>query len=329
MKKLLQLPFSVWSILLVFAFVLGACSGGTNPAPGGAAAAPGGESAAPSTAKTKTFVAANGPVEVPDNPQRIVSLAPNYAGYLLALGITPVGVPEFTLGNPYLQNKLEGVVNLGASAATEPTVEQVLELKPDLIVGLTAVKNTEQLQKIAPVVTFDTTKNNKELLLELGKLTKREKQAEAWLDQWERKIKGLKPQIEAVAKGRTFTILYPSAKGVYMFREGYGRGTEILYGDFGVAMPEAAKRVFEPGKGFSIISLESLPDLAGDIIFTAPWLGDAAGASVVYDSPIWKSLPAVKEGRAYHVDYDIFTFSDPYSWEGQLTIITDKLLSGR
>ncbi|MDF2660585.1 MAG: iron(3+)-hydroxamate-binding protein fhuD [Paenibacillus sp.] len=321
MKKLLQRYFLYGMTLLAIGCMLSACSGGAEP---------GNKNAdEPAAAKTKTFIAANGAVEVPANPLRIVALAPNYAGYLLALGITPIGVPEFTLGNPYLKTKLGGVANLGANGATEPTIEQVLELKPDLIIGLTAVKNTEQLQKIAPVVTFESTKNNKELMLDLGKLTNREQQAQAWLAQWEKNISRYKPQIEAIAKGRTFSILYPSAKGIYMFREGYGRGTEILYGDFGVAMPEAAKRTFEPGKGFSLVSLESLPDLAGDFIFASPWLGDAAGAGTVYDSPIWKGLPAVREGRVFHVDYDIFTFSDPYSWEGQLGIILDKLLPGR
>jgi iron complex transport system substrate-binding protein len=276
--------------------------------------------------KTHIFSAANGAVEVPENPRRIVVLAPNYAGHLLALGIVPVGIPEFTFGNPYLKGKLEGVANLGSSAPTEPDVEQVLQLKPDLIIALTVIKNLEQLKKIAPVVTFESTKNNKELLLDLGKLINREDQARAWLGRWEQQINRYKSQIEAVAQGRTFSIMYPSEKGIYMFREGYGRGTEILYGDFGLPMPAKAAQTFEPGKGFSLISLESLPDLVGDVIFVSPWLGNAAGAETVYNSPIWKGLPAVKEGRVYHVDYDIFTFSDPFSWEGQLAIILDKLL---
>jgi len=278
---------------------------------------------------TMTFEAANGQIEVPVNPERIVTLAPNYAGYLLALGITPVGVPEFTLGNPYLQEQLKDVANLGANAALEPTVEQVLELKPDLIIGLTALKNVEQLAKIAPVVTFDATKNNREVLQELGKLTHREQQAKDWLAQWDEKIAQWKPQVEAAAKDRTFSIMYPSDKGVYIFKEGYGRGTEILYGDFGLKMPDKAAQAFEEGKGFYIASLESLPDLAGDYIFYAPWLGDQAKAATVYDTSVWKGLPAVKDGHAFDVDYNIFTFSDPFSWEGQLDIILDHLLPNR
>ncbi len=356
----------VWTALLAVVLIVGACSNKAEPdgadraapsaatsdaasANGAAAGADktdaaatnaGGTDASTNTTaadaaktgaepQTQMFEAANGAVEVPVNPQRIVTLAPNYAGYLLALGITPVGVPEFTLGNPYLKSGLEGVANLGANAALEPDVEQVLELKPDLIIALTAVKNLEQLAKIAPIVTFETTKNNKEVLLDLGRLTNREEQARAWLDQWERKIDGLKPQIEAVAQGRTFSIMYPSAKGVYIFREGYGRGTEILYDDFGLSMPAKAEQAFEAGKGFSVVSLESLPELAGDFIFTAPWLGDATGADTVYGSAVWKGLPAVKEGRAFAVDYNIFTFSDPFSWEGQLEIILDQLLPDR
>ncbi|MFC4599863.1 ABC transporter substrate-binding protein [Cohnella hongkongensis] len=326
--------------VIVLLLLVAACGNGADPAnsasggasPGLAEQTPesGGE-AAPSApeaeAGLRTFTAANGTVEVPERPERIVALAPNYAGYLLALGVTPVGVPNFTLGNPYLTDKLKQAVDLGENAPTEPSIEQVLELKPDLIVAIHVLKNLELLEKVAPIVTFESTMNNRELLLALGTLTRREDEAKAWLQGWDEQIAALKPEIEAAVQGRTVSVMYPSAKGIYLFRQGYGRGTEILYGDFGLSMPEKAAQSFEEGKGFFLASLESLPELAGDIIFSAPWLGDSAGADTVYDSPIWKNLPAVKSGYAYQVDYDIFTFSDPFSWQGQLDIIADKLLN--
>ncbi|WP_168121854.1 ABC transporter substrate-binding protein [Paenibacillus sp. HB172176] len=328
MKKRWRIYGLLLMALMTAILVLGACSNDTEPAETSGGVAPTADTSILDP-QTKTFEAANGSIEVPADPQRIVTLAPNYAGYLLALGVTPVGVPEFTLGNPYLKDGLEGVANLGANAALEPSIEQVLALKPDLIIALTVVKNVDELEKIAPVVTFDATEDNKKVLVDLGKLTNREAQASAWLEQWNNKINAIKPQVEAAVKDRTFSIMYPSAKGVYIFREGYGRGTEILYGDFGLKMPDKAAQTFEEGKGFSLVSLESMPELAGDYIITAPWLGDAAGADTVYDSSIWKGLPAVKEGRAFTVDYNIFTFSDPYSWEGQLDIILDHLLPDR
>ncbi|MBO9607403.1 MAG: ABC transporter substrate-binding protein [Paenibacillaceae bacterium] len=328
--------YGIWlSIALIMTLLLGACgnrteqNGAASSSPGAAATASPtaqpGASAQPAAGATRSFTAANGTVQVPAQPKRIVALAPNYAGYLLALGVTPVAVPAFTLGNPYLTDKLKEVTNLGDNAPTEPSLEKVLALNPDLIVAIDVLKNREQLEKIAPVVTFEATKNNRELLLALGTLTNREEQAKSWLKSWDDRIAKLKPQVQAAAAGKTISVMYPSAKGIYMFREGYGRGTEILYGDFGLKMPEQAAQTFEAGKGFSLVSLESLPQLAGDIIFSAPWLGDMAGANTVYDSAVWKGLPAVKEGRSYQVDYNIFTFSDPYSWEGQLKIIVDKL----
>ncbi|MDF2726008.1 MAG: iron(3+)-hydroxamate-binding protein fhuD [Paenibacillus sp.] len=335
-KKVMHSYGWVWVVLMLLVLVLGACGKQPEPEKAASPAAASNTDAGKQTntpasnaPTTKMFKAANGTIEVPDKPQRIVTLAPNYAGYLLTLGVAPLGVPEFTLGNPYLKGKLDNVVNLGANAAIEPALEQVLALKPDLIIGLTALKNVEQLSKIAPVVTFEATKNYKEVLTDLGKLTNKETQAKAWLDQWDAKMKRLKPQVDAVVKGKSFSIMYPSAKGIYLFREGYGRGTEILYGEFGLKMPEKAAQTFKEGQGFSVVSTENLPELAGDFIITAPWLGDAAGAGTVYDSPIWKGLPAVKSGQAYNVDYNIFTFSDPFSWQGQLTIILDQLLPNR
>ncbi len=313
-NRLVQKPTSVLmlsALLLMLLWLGSACSNG----------------AAPNASETRSFTAENGEVDVPVKPERIVLLAPNYAGYLLALGITPIAVPEFTLGNPYLQDELADVENLGATAAIEPSVEQIAALEPDLIIGLTALKNTEQLEKVAPVVLFAPTKNNREVLRDLGVLTQREEEAGKWLEQWDAKIDGYKDEVEAAANGKTFSIMYPSDKGVYMFREGYGRGTEILYGDFGLNMPERAEKAFEEGQGFVLLSLEVLPEMAGDYIFYAPWLGNAEGASAVFESEMWKGLPAVAEDRAFPVDYNIFTFSDPYSWEGQLEILMGLLLA--
>jgi iron complex transport system substrate-binding protein len=165
-------------------------------------------------------------------------------------------------------------------------------------------------------------------MLELGKLTNREDAAKAWVTNWEAQISEWKPKVEAAVGDRTVSILNPYAKGLYVFGHNYGRGGEILYGEFGLKAPTKAQaEAIDSGTGFASISMEVLPEYAGDIIFTSPWSGDTSDSEVVYSNTLWENLPAVKEGHVFQLDNTSDTYNDPITLEGQLKFITDSLLS--
>lgn len=71
----------------------------------------------------------------PENPKRIVVLAPSYVGGLLHLGVKPVGVPASTDQTPILKDRIKGIEKV-----SEDNVEQVAKLKPDLIITYNADK---------------------------------------------------------------------------------------------------------------------------------------------------------------------------------------------
>lgn len=337
-KKLL-LPLVV---LVIFATLLAACGGNSNTGAqndGGATTseptaavaptiAPAEEAGTPADdSETVTFKAANGDIEVPRNPQRIVDGTAFYTGFFLALGITPVGVPEGVLNSPYLKDKLAGAQSLG----NDPTPENVLALNPDLIVVFSGTEGIEQLEKIAPVVTINYgSKNYKEQLIEFGKLTNKEAEAQAWIQQWEAEINELKPKVQEAVGDKTVSILNPYEKGLYVFGHNYGRGGEIIYSEFGLKAPEEAqKKVIDSGTGWAAISMETLPQYAGDIIFTSPWSGDTADPKVVYENAVWLGLPAVKAGNVFQLDPTADTFNDPVTMQAQLQFIADSLLSAK
>lgn len=332
-RSLVLLVFS-----LVMALLLAACGQANNSGGGSGAAAnapapeasatPAATSAAAGTsddAEMVTFQDGAGEVQVPKNPHRIVDTTAFYTGYLLALGVKPVGVMEGAKASPYLADMLEGAEALG----NDVTPENILSLDPDLIIVYTGTEGVDKLKEIAPVVQIQYgAKNYKDQMLDYGKLLNKNEEAKAWIKQWEARIAGLKPQVQAAVGNKTVSILNPYAKGLYVFGHNYGRGGEILYGEFGLKAPaEAQKEAIDSGTGWASISLEKLPDFAGDIIFTSPWSGDTSDPKIVYDNPLWKGLPAVKAGHVFQLNPAADTFNDPISLEKQLDFLTTSLLS--
>ncbi len=275
-----------------------------------------------------SFQSDAGEVQVPKNPKRIVDLTTFSTGYFVALDAPVVGANSGAINNKYIKEQLaaQGTSDLGEQG---PTPEQLLALKPDLIIVYTGTEGIDKLSQIAPVVQIKYGKlNYKDLMLEMGKLTNREDAAKAWLSKWEAQINELKPKVEAAVGKRTVSILNPYDKGLYVFGHNYGRGGEIIYGEFGLKAPTKAQaEAIDSGTGFASISMEVLPEYAGDIIFTSPWSGDHSDAKKVYENKLWKNLPAVKANHVYQLDPSSDTYNDPISLEGQLKFITDSLLS--
>ncbi|MEJ8303342.1 AraC family transcriptional regulator [Saccharibacillus sacchari] len=280
---------------------------------------------APQTA-TQVYRDSMGDVTIPAHPQRIVDLTGSAIGNLLVLGVKPVAAVDYSLSNPYHDGMLDDIEDIGDA----PTAEVVLAQKPDLIIAFDYLEEAdyEQLKRIAPVVRLKyggMTPQN--LLMEFGKITGKENEAQQWVEGWEAKIAEVKPKIRAVVGERTVSILQPYAKGIYAWGNKGGRGGEILYDDLELKAPDIVRETLIDGQGFGgDLSLEKLPDYAGDYIFTSNWGWDDGDASVVYDSEIWKSLEAVKNDRVFWIDPKGSYYNDPISLEAQLKLIEESFL---
>ena len=229
----------------------------------------------------------------------------------MALGVPVVGVDEMSLTNPRFEEKLKGV-----EAVSDESIEKIIELQPDLIVGLAGIKNVDKLKQIAPTVTYTYGKlNYLEQQLEVGKLVNKEQEAKTWVDDFKARSKKAGEEIRAkIANDATVSVIETFNKQLYVYGYNFGRGTEILYGELGFALPEKVKEATEKD-GYLALSTEVMKDYMGDyVIFSKNTDEDNS----FQNTEIYKSIPAVKNNRVYEVDAKSFYFGDPLSLEYQL-----------
>ncbi|MBD8110432.1 MULTISPECIES: iron-hydroxamate ABC transporter substrate-binding protein [Priestia] len=304
MKKLL-LPF-----MLIFVLLISACSNGSTESKN--------DSSKNSESKTITYQSEDGPVKVPANPKRVVVLG-SYAGNVLSLGVNIVGVDSWSKMNPRFEKKLKGVEEV-----SEENLEKIIELKPDLIIGLSTTKNIDKFKKIAPTVTY--TYDKVDYLtqhVEIGKLLNKEKEAQSWVDDFKKRAAKAGSDIKAkIGEDATVSVIENFDKQLYVFGNNWGRGTEILYQEMKLKMPEKVKKMALKD-GYYAISPEVLPEYAGDyLIFSKNQDGDTSFEK----TDTYKNIPAVKNNHVFEANAKEFYFNDPITLDYQLDFFTQKFL---
>ncbi len=318
--------------------MLSACSSApaASPSPSGAsgtspAASPVASSAAesassqtapasPATAATREFEHAGGKSVVPADPQRIV--ADWYYGELLALGVRPVGYPEYLLSE-YPYREAEGTEGFAES------MEQVIEMKPDLIIS-TWDDSYKEFSKIAPSVLLKLNNGVIDKMRVLGQLVNREEEAEEWIASFEEKLVKAKQRLADNAPAdTTVTILSIFQKDVKVF--GYrNMGGDVLYNLLQVKPPEKVREMFDGTEAWNhAVSFEQLPEIAGTHIILTTYDAEGTGRETLErleQSPIWQNLDAVKNNRVHKISYYDLFFDDPIAIEHQIELLTDMIL---
>ncbi|WP_028776407.1 iron-hydroxamate ABC transporter substrate-binding protein [Shimazuella kribbensis] len=303
----------IWGYLLSAVLVVGilaGCSGATD-------------SKESNTPKMVTYQSENGPVQVPANPKRIAVLASSYAGNLLQLGITPIAVVDWSVNNKFYNGKLDKV-----EIVTSDSLEKILALKPDLIITYSDDKSIKKYKEIAPTVVFTYDKYSYlEAHLAIGKLVGKEKEAQAWVNEWKKKTAEAKKKVKAViGDTATASVFETYGKELYIYGNNWGRGTEIIYQALGIQAPKKVEKdVFGPG--YKAISPEVIPQYAGDYLFVGK--GDATADNSYLQTSVWKQIPAVQKGNVFFFDSASFYFNDPISLEKELDFIVSSLTKGK
>jgi iron complex transport system substrate-binding protein len=267
---------------------------------------------------TVTYESENGPIEVPADPQRIVVLS-TFAGNVMELGGNIVGVDSWSKDNPRFDKELNNVEEV-----SDDSLEKIIELDPDLIIGLSNTKNVDKLQEIAPTVTY--TYGKEDYLsqhIEIGKLLNKEEAARAWVDDFKTRAKEAGDKIkDNIGPDATISVIENFDKQLYVFGDNWGRGTEILYQEMNLKMPEKVEEMALKD-GYYALQTEALPDFAGDYLVISK---TKETGSSFQDTSVYKNIPAVKKDHVLEVNAMEFYFNDPITLDYQLDVFTDYFL---
>ncbi|MFG3700212.1 ABC transporter substrate-binding protein [Micromonospora sp. NPDC047620] len=265
--------------------------------------------ASTTTGETREITHVMGTTKVPVDPKRVVVLDTDKIDTALSLGVTPVGAA--TAGEAkswptyFGEEKLAGIKEVGV--LTEPDLEAINALKPDLILGskFRQEKFYDELKAIAPTVFTEKVGTTwKENFLLDGKALGKEQQAKDLLAAYETRAKEFGAKLGNAADRKVSIVRFmPTEIRVY----GPDSFSGIVIGDTGLGRPERQLLTGKEDRRMDRVSPERIGEVDGDVIFVTAY-GEKAAAeqAKVTGGTLWKALPAVKAGKAHVVSDQIW-----------------------
>lgn len=307
MKKFLSLFCATFMITVIFA----GCSSSKN--------------AEKEEVTVRTITTVKGDIEVPTNPKRVI--ANWYVGEVTTLGLNLVGY------NAWAQESMPFYDDLQASTKIEKwELEEVMDLEPDLIITYDEA-DFDKFSKIAPVLVIpEGDMDSLERIKAIGEATGRTTEAEKIVSNFEEKLADAKKTLKGdTFVGKTFSILEDwGATGEWsgIYYETGSRGGTLVYEYLELKYPDKLKELIEKsGKGRGSISYEVAHEYFGDYIL---WFRQEGKESDYAKTDIWKSIPAVAEGKVVEIPGNyagLFFYSDVTSLTEQLDYMVNAINS--
>ncbi|MFD0682506.1 MULTISPECIES: ABC transporter substrate-binding protein [unclassified Paenibacillus] len=300
LRKRLTTSVSI-AVMLVLMLLTAACG---QTAAGDKNTAKPENGAAGSAEPARTVKHAMGQTELKGTPKRVVILTNEGTEALLALGIKPVGAVKAFTGNPWYDHtkaELEGVTPLGEES--QPNIELIAGLKPDLIIGnkLRQEKIYDQLNAIAPTVFSETLrgewKGNFSLYAEA---VNKKVEGDKIIAAFDKRIEDFKTKAGPEKLSKTVSVVRFMAGKTRIYLQDTFTG--IIFKQIGIARPAPKSKetfVDEIGK-------ERLPEAEADMMLYFTYdTGDGKGTKQEQEwlnDPLWKNLNVVKSGNVHRVD---------------------------
>ena len=273
-----------------------------------------------------------GETEICGIPEKIAVLGPHMLDILLSLGIQPAGYAEWYtegIGNPVSEIPIFGErvtsnpMSLGLR--NTPSLEAIVKLKPDLILGEDFLEQYSNLSAIAPTLLFNGQEDHwKRSIPKISKVFDREEQAQKVIDSHNQKVARLRNELATVvtAYPRVFHFAaFELPASMDLRTDDSISGILLQELGFEVVIPKNQKAQSNNNS----ISLEVLPQLEADIIIiiVSDYLHDDAMEQAKrfwQENPLTQSIAASKEDRVYFVDY--------YTWGSNMRgpIAADMIL---
>jgi iron complex transport system substrate-binding protein len=269
-----------------------------------------GEDTGTPTGETRSVEADNGTVEVPLDPQRVVTIG-NTTLSFIDLGGEPVGATAEAESSvallPEEQQETYASATLLASSADEVDMEQLASLDPDLI--LVQIPDDEfdslqeQLETIAPTVFFGLDTEWKALADGIADAINTTDALSAQKAEFEERLAGIQDEYGAIIESTSFVDVIrwdSSDPGTFAIAD-IGC-SEIARDDVGLNLPQAAEG--EDPLAWTSLSFEQLGELSEYDVITYPVDTEDQPTEPfvpVIETNTWQALPAVTTGHALGV----------------------------
>ncbi|MEF3306214.1 ABC transporter substrate-binding protein [Paenibacillus sp. GYB003] len=218
----------------------------------------------------------------------------------LVLGVKPVGA--ITVGGKFhslFASITDGTQGIGEK--TQPNIETILKLKPDVILSSTKfpAETAEKLGKVGTTIPVSHISTDWEANLNLlAELTGKQERAKQVLQTYKNDVKTMREQIAPVFKDKKVLAVRIRTGSINLYPADVFFNPS-LYEDLGAAVPEEIKQA----KAQQIVSLEKFSEMNPDYLFVQFAEDENKDTPKALDdlqnNPIWKSINAVKNGRVY------------------------------
>ena len=252
---------------------------------------------------------AMGETTITGEPKRVVVLTNEGVEAVLAMGITPVGAVEAFTGDTWYDHTADQLKDTKAvGTESEPSLEAIAALKPDLIIGnkMRQEKVYDQLSKIAPTVFAETLRGDwQENFTLYSKAINKEDVGQEKLDAYNNRTSlGDKTQQKVsmvrFMAGDVRIYHKDSFSGVILEQLGFARPADQDLPDFA-----------EKG-----VTKERIPAMDGDILFYFTYeTGDKEAAKLEEEwinDPLFQNLEVAKAKKVFKVDDTIWNTAGGY-----------------
>lgn len=259
------------------------------------------------SSETRTITYKDQSYTVPANPQRIATLANSLLNFLDAIDGKSISRVD---SSDALSDELKALPSLGQTANIN--MEELLSLKPDLVIGLSNQhgKYESQLQsnKLPHIlVSYDGIKDNVPLLLFLGELTHHEDKAKEVVSQYNANIEKVKNAVKTLTPARVAVL---RATGKAVTAETELAVTAAMVKELGMTNVVLQHGDFDKSAKTIPYSLETLAADDPDIIFIST-MGKKEDITKTMEkemtnNPAWQNLKAVKNGKVFYLPSNLF-----------------------
>ena len=232
-------------------------------------------------------------VAVPDHPHRIISLVPSITDSVFSLG----AADDVVAISDYVKYPPEALLKPSVGSIVNPSLETILSLHPDLVLGMPQANQRsvlDQIQNVGiPVYLVDPhgIAGILHSIDSLGQAINREPQATAEVARLQQRIAAVRASVLGKPAIKVFSpVSYDPVitigKGAFITEIIEAAGGESITSDLAQEWPQ--------------ISMEAVVARAPEALLLVR--GGKITIDILKDRPGWNVLPAVRERRVYFVD---------------------------